>query len=85
MYCFSASGAFQRALDALDHTVGEAVLSKVHFLESHPNPLSTAKKLKGYKDIYRFRVGEYRIVFQVDQKTIFLLTVRHRKDAYRDW
>lgn len=85
MYCFSASDAFQRALDALDRTVGEAVLSKVHFLESHPDPLRAAKKLKGYKDIYRFRVGEYRIFFKFDQKTIFLLTVRHRKDAYRDW
>lgn len=85
MYCFSASDAFQRALDALDRTVGEAVLSKVHFLESHPDLLRAAKKLKGYKDIYRFRVGEYRIFFKFDQKTVFLLTVRHRKDAYRDW
>lgn len=43
------------------------------------------KKLKGeFKNIYRFRIGEYRLFYQVDEKQIliFIMDVVKRKDAY---
>ena len=39
------------------------------------------KKLKGYKNTYRIRVGKYRIIYYVDfkNKKIYVLSILHRK------
>ena len=44
------------------------------------------KKLQGYSpDTWRYRIGKFRIFYIVDQdeKIIYILSVDHRKDAYR--
>lgn len=44
------------------------------------------KPLTGpYKGLYRFRVGEYRIVYSIekDRLVVLVLRIRHRKDVYR--
>jgi mRNA interferase RelE/StbE len=43
------------------------------------------KKLKGeYKEIYRFRIGDYRLFYKVDEKEfiVFIIDIENRKDAY---
>ena len=42
------------------------------------------KKLKNIQD-YRLRVGDYRVIYTIDHKTkeIIILSVTHRKEAYR--
>lgn len=35
--------------------------------------------LKGYR---RLRVGDYRIVYQIKEETIFIVAIKHRKDIY---
>ena len=43
------------------------------------------KKLKGeFKDVYRYRIGEYRLFYQVAEKQIwiFIMDIVKRKDAY---
>ncbi len=46
---------------------------------------SGAKKLKGREDLWRIRVGDYRIVYEVRDRTLVVLVVRlaHRRDVYR--
>jgi mRNA interferase RelE/StbE len=42
------------------------------------------KRLKGeFKDVYRYRIGEYRLFYQVDEKQIliFIMDIVKRKDA----
>ena len=39
------------------------------------------KTLKGY---WKLRVGDYRIVFKVEKKTVVILGIRHRKDVYEE-
>jgi len=41
------------------------------------------KKMKGYKDAYRIRIGDYRIGFYIEKTEIFISTVAHRKDIYK--
>ena len=47
-------------------------------------PLKHARELLN-PDIgtYRFRIGDYRIVFDVDDETIVILRIGHRKNKYR--
>ena len=44
------------------------------------------KKLKGkYKDIYRFKIGNYRLFYKVEEQKliIFIIDIQSRQDAYR--
>ena len=42
------------------------------------------KKLKGdFKNVYRFRIGEYRLFYKVEEAIIFVLDIENRKDAYK--
>jgi len=44
------------------------------------------KKLKGeYKEVYRFRIGDYRLFYTISEETviIFMLDIENRKDAYK--
>lgn len=56
-----------------------------YFLEAG-NPIKFAKKLQGNSRYYRFRAGDYRLIFsKKDEKTFILLLivkVAHRKDVY---
>lgn len=45
--------------------------------------LTNVKKLQGYGDAYRIRVGDYRIGLTFDGETVTFRRVLHRKDIYR--
>jgi len=44
-----------------------------------------SRKLTGHEDVFRIRVGVYRIIYSVSGRTlvIVILKVGHRKDVYR--
>lgn len=81
----------QKALDELSKLskkTAKRILDKVSFFGSQQNPLSFAKKLTNpVYGTYCFRVGDYRVIFDVDNKgkiTILLvLSVKHRLEVYR--
>jgi len=53
---------------------------KIRLLTS---PSSNEEKLKGLKNIYRVRVGDYRIVFRRTKEEIFIVLIGHRKEIYQ--
>lgn len=56
-----------------------AVAKKIRSL----NDVVPEKKLKGYKNIFRVRVGSLRIVYKKTVQEIYIVLIRHRKDVYR--
>lgn len=53
-------------------------------LESNPFGISPRpKKLETPFTGYRIRKGDYRILFEIKEKTVIVYRIRHRKDAYR--
>ena len=62
------------------HRVAQAMLS----LTEDPYPKGS-RKLTGYDDVFRIRVGHYRVLYSVSGKTliIIILKVGQRKDVYR--
>jgi len=50
---------------------------------TQPSKLVDCKKLTGYKTAYRIRMGQYRIGFYYENKTIELVRILHRKEIYR--
>jgi mRNA interferase RelE/StbE len=56
------------------------------FLRNNPFFGVNIKKLKGeYKGIYRFRIGDYRLFYKINEKEciIFIINIEDRKDAYK--
>ena len=55
-------------------------------LRNNPFFGGSIKKLKGeYKDIYRFRIGDYRLFYKIEerQSIIFMIDIEKRQDAYK--
>ncbi|MBI3761513.1 MAG: type II toxin-antitoxin system RelE/ParE family toxin [Chloroflexi bacterium] len=53
-------------------------------LEANPRPSGTSK-LSGAKERWRIRVGDYRIIFTIDDdaKRVTVIRIAHRRDVYR--
>ena len=67
-------------IENLESSIAKRILKKVEELSE--NPFSKdIKKLKGSND-FRLRVGDYRIIFSIEKKTIQILKVGHRKNIY---
>lgn len=45
--------------------------------------VSKCKKLRGYKQFYRIRLGDYRIGIQVEGDSVTFAAIDHRKDIYK--
>lgn len=60
------------------------LIEAIESLGDKPRPRG-ARKLGGYDEVYRIRVGRYRVVYEVydDRVVIIVLKVGHRKDIYR--
>lgn len=43
------------------------------------------KKLKGSPDMWRLRVGDWRVILRFDRKqgVLYVMRIRHRREAYR--
>ena len=55
-------------------------------LRKNPYFGSNIKKLKSdYKDLYRFRIGDYRLFYKISEDTVivFIIDIETRKDAYK--
>ncbi|HJT57360.1 MAG TPA: type II toxin-antitoxin system RelE/ParE family toxin [Ktedonobacteraceae bacterium] len=74
----------EKQLNALPQKVATRVDEHIKALREEPRPFGV-KKLRGYTDSYRVRVGNHRIIYTIDDRaqTITLLTVDDRKDVYR--
>jgi mRNA interferase RelE/StbE len=76
-------------LDRLEKRDRDDILKKLDFYIKLPDPFTKAKKLKNFSiDTYRFRVGDYRIIFRKDPKTsvlvvLIILKIAHRKEVYK--
>ena len=51
----------------------------------NPRQLGTAMQGSRYRDLWRYRVGDYRILTRIDDETIRILVIRiaHRRDIYQ--
>lgn len=78
----------QKDLSNLGNKLVQRILKKVHEYSGLDEPLAKAKRLKGFEiDTYRFRVGDYRVIFRLDPKSqklviLVVLKVAHRKEVY---
>jgi mRNA interferase RelE/StbE len=73
----------QKQLDSITKIERDRLIVTLRSLADDPRP-NGVKKLKGYDNTYRVRVGDYRIIYEIKDREliVLLLSVSHRKDAY---
>jgi mRNA interferase RelE/StbE len=71
-------------LERLPEEVRVRIAPVIDLLAEDPRP-SGCKKLKGGKNVYRIRVGHYRIIYTLEDDKLLIIIVRigHRKDVYQ--
>ena len=74
----------QKDLRRLPATLIARVMKRINSLQIDPVP-HHARKLSNHDQLYRLRVGDYRIVYEVNAQArqITIHYVRHRRDVYR--
>ena len=74
----------RKDLRRLPTSIITKIIKKAESLTSVPLPVDS-KKLRDTEHSYRVRVGDYRIIYQLNSpdKEILVCRVRHRKDAYK--
>ncbi len=84
MYTLRLTASAEKDLRKLPRSTLERLHVKILALRETPRPAGVTK-LSGDLDGWRVRVGNYRIVYQIDDaaQTVTLVRVRHRRDVYR--
>jgi len=76
--------SFEKDLRSIPKSVITRVINSLDLLAENPFPRQ-ALKLEGGEQLYRLRVGDYRVVYAVNQpaKQVLIHYVRHRREVYR--
>ena len=83
MYRIKLSSTAERELDDLTEQQFVRIDKGIRKLEANSRP-SGCKKLSG-QDLYRIRIGDYRVLYFIDDKVkeITIVAVGNRRDVYR--
>ena len=74
----------ERDLRSLPKAIIVRVMKQIESMEDEPVPRHSVK-LVGAEQLYRVRVGDYRIVYGFDKEArqVLIHYIRHRREAYR--
>ena len=83
-YTLTFARSARKELENLPASVSERILKRIGLLQTNPRPSGVAK-LQGEKNLWRIRVGDYRVVYSINDtdKFVDVSIVRHRRDVYR--
>lgn len=77
------SRAFKQ-LQKLPREVQIQIIKKVDYFCTQDDPLQFSEPLvRGELGSYRFRIGDYQVIFDLDDEGVVILLVGHRKAIYR--
>ena len=84
-YTVTVARPARKELEKLPDPIAQRMLAKIEALAVTPRPHG-ASKLQGEKYLWRIRVGDYRVVYSVDDtvKVVDVSVIRHRRDVYRN-
>lgn len=83
MYSLKIIAQAQKDLDAFRGKVFDKIKKEIAVLPKNPRPYSAIKLTQ--QEGYRIRIGDYRVLYRIDDKLkeIIIYRVKHRKEVYR--
>lgn len=76
----------QKEFEQLPKKIRSKTAEALSLLAQNPySELLNVKKLKGAEDVYRFRIGDYRVLYEIRNKRLLVIVIKigHRGDVYR--
>lgn len=77
----------KQEFDRLPAKIQNKVLEACRILSTNPfSEILKIKKLKGADSLYRIRIGDYRVVYEVRREVLLILVIKigHRREVYRN-
>jgi len=76
--------AAERDLRRLPVETFRRIVPRIRALAENPRPPG-CRKLTGSENDWRIRIGDYRVIYEVDEgeKAVRVFRIRHRREAYR--
>ena len=83
-YSIRFTSRARRDFFALERDVQRRLCRHIDRLAANPFPQG-CKKLQAHEPFYRVRVGDYRIIYQIEtaQLVVIIVKIGHRRDVYR--
>jgi mRNA interferase RelE/StbE len=83
IYLVEYTPAAARQIRKLNKTIQARLKAKIAMLSENPRPQGS-KKLKGFENSYRIRVGDYRVIYKIhdDVLLVLIMKVGPRRDIY---
>ena len=84
-YSMTFARSARKELEKLPPSLARRIFRRIEALMKVPRP-SGAIRLQGNSNLWRIRVGDYRVIYSIDDpaRMIDISAVRNRRDAYRD-
>ena len=78
------TGSAARALSKFNETLQSRIAAKIDALANQPRPPGV-EKLHGHRNRYRLRVGDYRIIYEIQDRILLvqIVDLGHRREIYR--
>ncbi len=80
-YTLIVTDEVKKKLRSMPPNIRQEIGYRLFLLEE--NLAGDIKKLKGSKNEYRLRIGNYRVIFELEDKTVTVYNVGNRKDIYQ--
>jgi mRNA interferase RelE/StbE len=83
-YQLTFARSARKELETFPASMVARVFPRIEALADNPRPVGS-RKLQGEKNLWRIRVGEYRVIYSIDdrRRLVDITAVRHRSEAYR--
>jgi mRNA interferase RelE/StbE len=83
-YAVTFARSARKELEALDGMLVSRIFPKIEALSKAPRPPGCLK-LSGEENLWRIRIGDYRVVYTIEdkRKLVDVIAVRHRREAYQ--
>ncbi len=84
LFKIAPKGSLEHDLRRIDRQYIPRILDAIEGLAENPFPVQS-RKMKSSESSYRLRVGNYRVIYQVDaaNKVVTIYHARHRKEVYK--
>jgi mRNA interferase RelE/StbE len=75
----------EKDLKKLEAALFKLILAEIENLSGNPHP-HNSRKITGSKNDWRIRIGDYRVLYEIDNKnrTVKIMRIKHRRNAYRN-
>lgn len=84
MYSYEFTRQAAKDLKKLPKDVQQTIVKKLDYFINSGEPLQFATYLINSEiGQYRFRIGDYRVIFDLENEILIILTLGHRKEIYR--